>query len=50
MAIMDQPQPVGTGFCQIDIVGDQQNGTGIIVQGMDQRLATIDIQVACRLV
>ena len=50
LSVLDQPELVGCTFGKIDVVGDQNDGTIIVVHGVDKCFPAIDIKVGCRLI
>jgi len=48
--MIDEPQAIGAGLGQIDVVGDEQHRALIAVDGVDQSLAAVDVQVRGRFV
>ena len=46
----DQPQSVGYEFQQMPVVAHQHHGAGEIVDRLDQRFASLDVEMVCRLV
>ena len=48
--MIDQHQPVGGQLDHVAVVADQHDRAVIAVQGLDQRLAGVDVEVVGRLV
>lgn len=48
--VLDQPEPVSHRLHQMRVVADNDNSAWEIIERMNQRLTTFNIEVVCRLI